>query len=163
MVARPKLNEDVLPAWADARLHELLAYWNEKRGARAFPSRSDIDPLDFVRQWPLIYIVEGTTLPELWLRQAGTAYRDLYGFEITGRKLDELIPKAQRGDVVNDYELCLQTGRPIFRADTMTWRPQNARISYHRLLLPLGDADGQVTHQLAIAVFFDLNGQIMFV
>jgi hypothetical protein len=163
MAANPQLSEEVLPAWADSRLQFLLDYWNGKRGARRFPARSDIDPLDFAPHWPLVYLVEGGSLPELTLRLAGTAYRDLYGFEITGHKLTDLIPRTQRRDVVADYENCLITSQPIFRADTMTWRPQNAKISYHRLLLPLGGEGGGITHILAIAVFFDMNGQIMFV
>lgn len=155
--------DETLPDWADDRLHFILGYWNEMRGVHAFPSRSDIDPLDFAPHWPLVYLVEGSSLQSLKIRLAGTAYRDLYGFEITGRKIVDLIPRMQRRDVIDDYANCLAQGRPIFRADTMTWRPQNAKISYHRLLLPLGDRAGHVTHELALAVFFDTNGQAMFV
>ena len=162
MAAEPQLSEDLLPAWADERLQFFFDYWNEKRGTRRFPARSDIDPLDFARHWPLVFLIEGTETASLTLRLAGTAYRDLYGFEITGRRVVDLIPQTLRRDVVNDYENCLVSGLPVFRADTMTWRPQNAKISYHRLLLPLGGEAG-VAHMLAIAVFFDLNGQIMFV
>ena len=163
MATSPKKLDELLPDWADDRLHFILGYWNEMRGLQSFPSRSDIDPLDFAPHWPLVYLVEGSSLPALKIRLAGTAYRDLYGFEITGRRIVDLIPRMQRRDVIDDYANCLVRGRPIFRADTMTWRPQNAKISYHRLLLPLGDPGGHVTHELALAVFFDTNGQPMFV
>ena len=163
MAASPKQLEKLVPDWADNRLHFILGYWDEMRGGHPFPSRADIDPLDFAPHWPLVYLVEGSSLPSLKIRLAGTAYRDLYGFEITGRKIVDLIPRMQRRDVVDDYANCLERGQPIFRADTMTWRPQNAKISYHRVLLPLGAPCGLVTHELALAVFFDTNGQAMFV
>ncbi len=159
---RPSI-ENILPPEADPDLRFMLDYWHEKRGDRLFPARTDVDPLDFARLLPLIYIVEGGTLDEMKVRLAGTAYRDLYGFEISGKRILDLIPAQEGQDVHRDYRLCLQDKLPVFRKYDMHWRPRDSELKYQRLLMPLGTADGVVSHILAFARFFTLDGEALFV
>jgi hypothetical protein len=158
-----KENNDFLPEWADRRLHSFLEYWNEVRGGRRFPNRSDIEPLDFHQEWPLVFLVEGTRVEDLTIRLAGTAYWEIYGFELTGRKLVDVVPRNHTRDVLDDFDKCLREGRPVFAANQMRWRPRHSRLNYHRLILPLGDSQGRVSHVLGLAMFFDLSGRALFV
>ncbi len=160
---KPQEYMGFLPDWADHRLHSILDYWNGVRGTRRYPRRRDIDPLDFHQHWPLIFMVEGKRVEDMTLRLAGTAYREIYGFELTGQKLVDLIPRTQSHAVLDDFEECLNEGHPVFAANEMNWRPRRSRLKYHRLLLPLGDDRDEVSHVLGLAVFFDMSGRTLFV
>jgi hypothetical protein len=160
--AAPAL-ETVLPDSADAGIRWMLDYWTDKRGSRQLPRRSDIDPVDFFKMLPLVYIVEGTGLEGLFVKLAGTAYRNLYGFEITGRRIVELIPSNSGMQALNDYRTCLDEERPVYREGEMTWRQRNAPVLYQRLLLPLADDSDRMRFMLGTAnILSDRGYRIRF-
>lgn len=128
------------------------------------PLRSDIDPLDFYKFWPTTYLVEGGTLDELYVKVAGTAYRSLYGYEVTGRRIVDLIPGRLAPQVIDDYIACLENKSPVYREEDMTWRERNAPVFYHRLLLPFGKESQDVAYILGFAIVFTYvnNQKIVF-
>jgi len=70
---------------------ELFDYWEESAGRRKMPARSDLDPLKVPRLLPhlgLIDLREGINQGRF--RLAGTRLRDIYGQEITGKRVDEV-------------------------------------------------------------------------
>lgn len=70
---------------------ELFDYWIKTAGARRMPARSDLDPLRVPHLLPylgLIDVREG--LGHACFRLAGTRLRDVYGQEVTGKRMDEL-------------------------------------------------------------------------
>jgi len=70
---------------------ELFDYWLESAGQRPMPARSDLDPLKVPRLLPhlgLIDIREGVS--RALFRLAGTRLRDIYGQEITGKRINEV-------------------------------------------------------------------------
>jgi len=70
---------------------ELYDYWLQSAGERDMPARPDFDPLKVSRLLPhigLIDLREG--LDQGSFRLAGTRLRDIYGAEITGRRLSDV-------------------------------------------------------------------------
>ena len=153
MTSREDLQK-ILPDAADPEMIWMLDYWNDKRGENQIPLRSDVDPLDFYRYWPTIYFAEGGKLEELSVKVAGTAYRSLYGYEITGRKIIDLIPSGSAQKALSDYILCIDKKLPVYREGEMTWRERNAPISYNRLLLPIGKDYSAVGYILGFAIIY---------
>ncbi len=70
---------------------EIFDYWIRTAGARKMPARSDLDPLKLPHLLPhlgLIDLREGVSRARY--RLAGTGLHDVYGQEITGKRIDEL-------------------------------------------------------------------------
>ena len=153
MSSRENLLE-FIPENADPEMRWMMDYWLSKRGDRQIPLRSDIDPLDFYKFWPTIYLVEGETLEELYVKVAGTAYRSLYGYEVTGRRIVDLIPGRLAPQVIDNYIACLENKTPVYTEENMTWRERNAPVFYHRLLLPFGKDGQNVGYILGFAIVF---------
>lgn len=68
----------------------LAAYWESKRANRAIPARTDILPSEMVRLLPHIFICEVLENDEYRFRIFGTALVDLFGREMTGKRLIDL-------------------------------------------------------------------------
>jgi hypothetical protein len=98
---------DWIPETACNEVRFFCDYWLRLKGEAHLPACDLIDPLDFFRHLSGVFIVEGRRLDELHIRLAGTVYRDLYGFEITGKPLADLIPFSHRPDLLDDYARCL--------------------------------------------------------
>lgn len=70
---------------------ELFDYWRRCRGPRAMPSRDDIAPGDIPNLLPYLGLIDiqpgfGGSI----VRLAGSALREIYGFELTGKRLGEI-------------------------------------------------------------------------
>lgn len=63
---------------------ELFDYWTEKRGQRAAPRRTDIEPADIRTLLPHVFICDLTADSQLNFRLAGTALCALHGRELKG-------------------------------------------------------------------------------
>src|ERR1044071_1207853 len=84
-------------------LVRLLQYWQGRGGARSFPRRADIDPLDLGFMLPRIALTEvhEAAVPEsprrYRLRVVGSWWATLAGFELTGMWLgDPPLPQRRK-------------------------------------------------------------------
>jgi hypothetical protein len=127
-------------------------WWQKARGRRRLPPVTAIDPTAFPRALPTIFLLDGETVETLRVRLAGTFYRELYGREITGVRLADLIPFDERPDIHADYDGCLSEGRPAYHEGRVTWRSRGADLHYRRILLPFGD-NGTVKRVMGYAEF----------
>ena len=152
---------DGVPDTACAEVRFFFDYWLGLKGKDHLPAADHVDPLDFFSHLSRVFIVEGRDLDSLIIRVAGTVYRDLYGFEITGRRVVELIPFGNRRDLLVDYTRCIRDRVPVFHAGRMTWRDRGSQVSYERILLPFG-SDNAVEKILGFAQFFDSEGNKLF-
>jgi len=74
---------------------ELYDYWQQTAGARRMPARSDINPFSVPKLLPCIGLIDLTEgLAEARFRLAGTRLRDVYGEEITGKRIDRVFAGA---------------------------------------------------------------------
>jgi hypothetical protein len=74
---------------------ELYDYWRKTAGSRRMPARSDINPFSVPKLLPCVGIIDLTEgLDEARFRLAGTRLRDVYGEEITGKRIDRVFAGA---------------------------------------------------------------------
>ncbi len=93
---------------------ELFDYWLRSAGSRRMPARSDLDPLKVPRLLPhlgLIDVREG--IERAAFRLAGTRLRDVYGREITGKRVDEVFSGDCAGYWRRIHARILETGQPL--------------------------------------------------
>lgn len=93
---------------------ELYDYWHQSAGPRRMPSRSDLDPFSVPKHLPsigLIDVVEG--LSEARFRLAGTRLRDIYGEEITGKRIDRVFAGACADYWQRVHQRVVEQGSPL--------------------------------------------------
>lgn len=103
-----------LPAPADARLRQLVAYWDEKRAGRQMPARDDIDPVDIPGLLPFLLLVEVRDAPRrFYYRLTGTWIDELYGSCLTGLYLEDLDDTPARAYWLDQYRRATELRAPI--------------------------------------------------
>ncbi len=74
---------------------ELYDYWLQAAGSRCMPARSDIDPFKVPKLLPSVGLIDvADGLNEARFRLAGTHLHDIYGEEITGKRIDRVFAGA---------------------------------------------------------------------
>lgn len=136
-------------------LRRLHGYWSHCRQGRLFPSRADIDPLDFA------FMLNRIALTEVYetdprdpapsharasdggryfrFRIVGSWWRDVVGRELTGVWADDMPDTRMTDLTVGFYERMIALRLPLY-ATRDAWIEQK-RLNYQILILPLS-ADG---------------------
>jgi len=130
-------------------IQRLLAYWREKCGARNFPRRSDIDPIDLrfmLDRIGLVEVHEGD-MRRFRIRVAGSWWRGQYGFEPTGLWLEDWPNPEQRRLVLATYRSVMELRQPmIFMRDHWV---DDRKLDYEAALLPMSGDHGRISMILA--------------
>ena len=127
-------------------IDRLLAYWRAKKGDRDFPSRADIDPLEFRRDLPRVMMAEVSYDPlEFRYRVAGTGLFAMHGQELTGKLARELDPPEFGAMIHRHYAEVIERRVPILHVIELT--VNYLATSYARIILPLS-SDGTVIDRL---------------
>jgi hypothetical protein len=150
-----------IPDTACAEVRFFCEYWRGLKGDAPLPTCEKLDPLDFFIYLSRVFILEGHTIDDLRVRLAGTVYRELYGFEVTGLRVGELIPFENRHDLLSGYDRCLRQQVPVYDVDKMTWRERGSEVCFERILLPFGEPQ-RTERILGFAQFFDSEGKKIF-
>jgi len=125
------------PAVAARAHEELFAYWASRRSGAKLPGRRDLDPAAIKRLLPTISLVDVVREPlDFRMRLAGTGLYDVYGREITGRRLAEVYNNAAA-----DYWRCeltavVKEAKPAVGVHNLAWRGAS-HLSVLWLRLPL--------------------------
>ena len=131
-------------------LVRLLAYWRGKCGARDFPCRADIDPVDFAFMLDRIALTEIHEAPRRYrLRIVGSWWARLVGFESTGMWLHDWPHANQRQLSTESYERLIAARRPL-RSRRDAW-VDDRKLHYEILHLPLSK-DGQRISMIMTAI-----------
>lgn len=129
-----------------SEIDRLLAYWRAKKGDRAFPSRADIDPLEFTRALPRVMMAEVSYDPlEFRYRVAGTGLFAMHGQELTGKRARELDPPEFGAMIHRHYAEVIARRVPILHLIELTMN--YLATSYARIILPLS-SDSTVIDRL---------------
>lgn len=104
---------------ADSRLHALYAYWQRKRGARAIPSRRDIEPVELVPLLPHLMMIGVEEGPRFRYRLFGTAVAEAFGSDPTGRCIDEVMVGAYKAFLLGLYNDLLVSKKPVYSTSIM--------------------------------------------
>jgi hypothetical protein len=127
-------------------IDRILAYWRAKKGDRAFPSRADIDPMEFSRELPRVMMAEVSYDPlEFRYRVAGTGLFAMHGQELTGKKARDLDPPEFGAVIHRHYAEAIERRAPILHLIELTL--DYLTTSYARIILPLS-SDGTVIDRL---------------
>jgi hypothetical protein len=132
---------------------ELYDYWLSCAGTRRMPARSDLDPLGVPKLLPSIGLIDvGGGLAEAWFRLAGTRLHDIYGEEITGKRLDRVFSGASADYWARVHQGVVESGLP---RQGVVRGPVEGRdhVVLFWLRLPLSEGGGRVdrilTHDVA--------------
>jgi hypothetical protein len=99
------------------RIERLRGYWEERRGSRLVPLRSDIDPTDLKDLLPYIIIGELQRNPfRVRYRLGGAAVNDALGYNIAGRYLDEMDVAGGQDTWTGVYKRAMESARPVSAA-----------------------------------------------
>jgi hypothetical protein len=127
-------------------IDRILAYWREKKGDRALPSRADIDPLEFRRELPKVMMAEVSYDPlEFRYRVVGTGLFSMHGQELTGKLARDLDPPEFGALIQQHYTEVIERRAPILHVIELT--VNYLTTSYARIILPLS-SDGTVIDRL---------------
>jgi hypothetical protein len=139
----------------DDRLRRLFGYWLEKRGERPFPSKAEIDPLEFPYILGYVTLVDVEPAPRRYhFRLDGSILVELSGTDYTGRYLDELQGAEYVAFIKDTYDRVVDGGVPFrYRKNGLFDRQH---FSEETLILPLGDAPPQVDMLIVAVIPGDL-------
>jgi hypothetical protein len=111
-------------------------YWNRKRGIRAAPDRTDIDPSEIRHALSDTFMLAADFIDQLRFRLAGTRVCALFGREIKGEAFAPLWSETSRNAI--DDLLTLVTHETTGAVAGLTGRTEDgAETDLELLLLPL--------------------------
>lgn len=135
----------------------LRAYWDEKRGARAMPSRADVRPAELKQQlgWlVMLDVVDGGR--DFRYRLIGDDVADYFAWNPTGKTVKEAFatqPKALRKAVLGIFRCVVAARVPVYARRDAGWARKNIERC-EVLHVPLSD-DGETVNVLLHAFVFD--------
>jgi len=141
------------PDTMPADLLPLYRYWDSKRGGRAMPKRTDIDPLELVAFLPRLMIVDVVEDERRYVyRLVGTREVEARGRDPTGRPVGEAFIGSSREKVLANYDRVLMTGKPY--VDTATVVTVEEKLDDSQVIfLPISEDDRTVSQILVYTVF----------
>ena len=143
-----------LAGFTEPRLRRLYDYWLQRKGARRFPARGDIDPLDFSYLLGNILLVDVLRNPlRFRMRVHGTEMARRAQYDLTGKLLDELPIADYRNYVLERCTRLAASGEPVLVHGERVLDGRNHR--YEALWLPLSETGAEVTMLLCALVYKD--------
>ena len=123
---------------AAVRAHEeLFGYWATLRKRGRLPARRDLDPAAFKRLLPNISLIEPLAdRREFRMRLAGTGLYEVYGREITGRRLGDIYSPPAADGWRAELAQVVAARRPAVGVHNLAWRGAS-HLSLLWLRLPL--------------------------
>jgi hypothetical protein len=123
-----------------SKLQGVFDYWDARRGTAPFPSRTAIDPLDMRFALGNIVLIDVQREPlRFRFRLVGTSVVEKWGYDMTGRFVDELPDPVRLALVLEKYREVVETGQPLCirgerNLDGRYW-------SYESVMMPLGETE----------------------
>jgi hypothetical protein len=135
-------------------LHNLVAWWFDKRGERLMPARRDINPIEIPSAlgqiWLCDYLSESG---HFYYRLAGDEINDFWGFNLSGKYLDEIVPAERLASVTKKYRMALELPAIVYDRACLSLTEEITRNG-ERIVLPLSD-DGRTVNALLGATHRD--------
>jgi hypothetical protein len=134
-------------AGAGAMVRDCYEYWRDlsEQAAGQLPRRSMIDPLAIPGMLPNFRLIDlfedGVLMPRY--RLVGTAGRDVMGIDPTGKRFIDIYDETTYAKGIAMYRRIIERRLPLYFVGPILLEGRNF-ISAERLMLPLGDAKGDV-------------------
>jgi hypothetical protein len=138
----------------EARLRQLFVYWRGKCQGEAFPTRAEIDPVDFRFVLGNVFLValEGDPLVFRY-RLFGMNLARRAGYDLTGRTVEEIPAEDMRAYLRGQY--LAMVAQPAPRVDRGERRLEGLR-RFELLLLPLSGHGRRLDMILGALLYTDL-------
>lgn len=151
------LNIDPDLRFTDARLVDLLRYWDDKRGGRLMPKRHDIEPLELKSHLGRLNFIDVEYDPfRLRYRLIGTAISETLGRDVTGRYFDEIYPPKILADALTAYAWTAEHKKPLRLFGNADYA-NKAMYDFEIVNLPLSE-DGSRVNMVLGELVFTLKG-----
>jgi hypothetical protein len=139
----------------DPNLIRFFDYWRALCHGRPMPSRKDIDPLQMPAGFlPNVMLIDALHGPRRYrYRLVGTNVVGATGEDRTGRFFDEVRFFQSFPTVLQQYELVVESGQPLYSLEPFTNIYTGAVYEVDRLILPLS-SDGQMVDLLMVLFEF---------
>jgi len=138
----------------NSALNRMYRYWRERCKDRLFPSRHDIDPLEFKYVLGNIMLLEVQYDPIRFLvRVHGSNMVERARYDMTGKTIDQLPSSEYRDYVLERCHQLLRDRKPIALVservlDERMWR-------YEVLWLPFSDDGERIDRLMAVLIYED--------
>jgi hypothetical protein len=137
----------------DSRLRRLYEYWLGKAAGRRFPSRRDVDPVDFAYVLGHVVLFDVMRDPlRFRVRVHGSEMAARAGYDLTGKFLDDLPSAEYRRYVRQRCETLARHGAPTLVRHERPLEGKTRR--YEAIWLPFSD-DGENVNMLLAALIYD--------
>jgi hypothetical protein len=140
---------------SDPDLVRFYDYWATLRGARAMPSRRDIDPLQIPAGYlPDLMLIEVSHAPRSYrYRLIGTHVVTASGEDRTGRSFDDVSFFKTNPAVMQQFERVVNTAEPLFSLEPFTNFVTGRSYDVDRIMLPLS-SDGRLVDTVLVLFLF---------
>jgi hypothetical protein len=121
-------------------LKRMVAHWDEKRGVRDWPLRSDLDPLEFWFAVGYVSLIDVSSAARpdrrrYFFRLDGTRQVELFGADFTGKYLDD-VADAEAAQVAEvSFGAAVEQGEPQYHVRQVEFKARP--IQYEIVILPL--------------------------
>jgi hypothetical protein len=135
----------------EPRLRRLYEYWAAKRGGREFPSRADLDPVEFPWLLGNVLLVDVPPGGGFRVRLHGANLAARAGFDMTGKSMDDYPDPEYAKVALRSFRTVVETRRPLVSV--------NERIiagrayGYETVMLPLS-SDGAQVDMLLVGLLY---------
>jgi hypothetical protein len=127
----------------------LIDYWRERRGERALPRRSQIDPADFVQLLPSVFIAVRAEGGGYRFRLVGEAVSEAHGHALVGQDLAALWRLEHRRRLGAVLDGALRDAVPaVIAAEARTDEADMSR--YEILFAPLAGTDDRADRLIGL-------------
>lgn len=130
----------------------LWRYWRSKLAGRRVLPRADFFPGDIPELLEVLTLTERTPEGRLRYRIAGGKVVEAYGFEATGKYLDEFLSPERMKVAELHIGTALASARPVY-SRTAYASPGGLRYVNSRLNIPLSDGAGAINMVVAAHIF----------
>lgn len=127
----------------DDALLQLYRYWVSKCGTRLFPSRADIDPVEFrfaLGKVSLVYILSNPRRFRYGI--VSTTLTDRLGYEMTGKFVEDIPEDDVRKYVTDLYSRAIQTRVPMYEKSLRFFHDQS--WNHEVLVLPFSSNGDEI-------------------
>lgn len=123
---------------------ELYRYWQDLRGTRQMPARSEFDPRSIETALAATFVAEKVATSVARIRVAGSVLNETLGMDVRGMPITALFDPTARDCIA-------EATRDLFTGPAMVVLELRARTGFHRnplrarmVLLPMSDAQGNI-------------------
>src|SRR5262245_22175410 len=147
---------EVFAAWSPAQiagchssLQGLYEYWDTHRGARAMPSRGDIDPIDLKPLLPNLILIDVVPDPRRYVyRLVGTHEVEMRGGDPTGKAVEEAYYGESAEETTYYLDRVVRTRQPVLYRGI--YQPLSTRTQREDVIfLPLSK-DGEAVNMIMV-------------